>query len=98
MIVEVKEKNPISDYATVGIYFYTRGKDFVNAAIDMIIGQDKVNNEYYTAPTYNYLIKAEKRIGIYNIDKILMHGIGTPEDLENYIKNSHCRPSYRVLY
>lgn len=85
LVVEVQEKKAISEFATVGIYFYTRGRDFVNAAIDMLIERDRVNNEYYTCPTYNHAIKDGLMIGIYNIPALAMHGIGTPEDLKAYI-------------
>ncbi|MFN4003714.1 MAG: glycosyltransferase family 2 protein [Hylemonella sp.] len=85
LVKEVQEKKAISEFATVGIYLYSHGSDFVNAAIDMFIKRDQVNNEYYTCPTYNYAIAAGKRIGIYNIDANQMHGIGTPEDLNTYL-------------
>ncbi|MBX7490840.1 glycosyltransferase family 2 protein [Helicobacter turcicus] len=84
LVVELKEKEVISDIATVGIYLYAQGSFFVNACVDMMIEQDLVNGEFYTAPSYNYLIKEGKKIGIYNIDFNQMHGIGTPQDLKNY--------------
>ncbi|SHI70249.1 Nucleotidyl transferase [Algibacter luteus] len=86
LVTEVKEKEAISEYATVGIYLFTKGSDFVNASIDMIIENERVNNEFYTCPTYNYAIAENKKIGIFNIDYKLMHGIGTPEDLNLYLK------------
>lgn len=86
-IVEyVKEKEVISDIATVGIYYFSRGSIFVNSAINMIIENDRVNGEFYTCPVYNYAIKDRAKIGIYNINYRQMHGIGTPEDLEKYIR------------
>jgi dTDP-glucose pyrophosphorylase len=85
LVAEVQEKNPISDYATVGIYLYARGQDFVNAAIDMFVERALVNSEYYTCPTYNYIIRDGKQIGIYNIPPQSMHGIGTPEDLNTFL-------------
>jgi UDP-N-acetylglucosamine diphosphorylase / glucose-1-phosphate thymidylyltransferase / UDP-N-acetylgalactosamine diphosphorylase / glucosamine-1-phosphate N-acetyltransferase / galactosamine-1-phosphate N-acetyltransferase len=87
LVEEVQEKVVISQYATVGIYFYTKGTDYVNAAIDMIIENDRVKNEFYTCPTYNYAIKEKKKIGIYNIDFELMNGIGTPDDLNHYLSD-----------
>ena len=86
LVIEVKEKVVISKYATVGIYLYSKGKDFVNASLDMIIENERVNNEFYTCPAYNYAINENKKIGIYNIKFNQMHGIGTPEDLDKYIK------------
>ncbi|EBI2276656.1 glycosyltransferase family 2 protein [Campylobacter jejuni] len=82
LVVEIKEKEAISEFATVGIYFFNKGKIFIESAIDMIIENDRVNNEFYTCPVYNYAIKSGAKIGIYNIDFSKMHGIGTPEDLE----------------
>ena len=81
---EVAEKKPISDLATVGIYFFRSGIDFVEASLEMIKNDDRVNNEFYTCPVYNYLIKNNKKIGVYEIDINEMHGIGTPDDLLKY--------------
>jgi len=86
LVTEVKEKEAISEFATVGIYLFSKGNEFVNAAIDMIIENDRVNNEFYTCPVYNYLIADGAKIGIYNIEQDAMHGIGTPEDLEIYLR------------
>jgi dTDP-glucose pyrophosphorylase len=84
-VSKVKEKEAISEHATVGIYFYSKGKDFVNSALDMIVNNDRTNNEFYTCPTYNYAIRSGKNIGIFNIDQDKMHGLGTPSDLDKYL-------------
>ncbi len=86
LVIEVKEKIPISNFATVGIYFFTKGSDYVDYTIDMIIKNDRVNNEFYTCPVYNYMIKDSKRIGYYLLRKNNMHGLGTPEDYFLYLK------------
>lgn len=86
LVVEVREKVPISSEATVGIYFFSKGSDFVDAAIQMFIENDRVNNEFYTCPTYNYLIQKGKKIVTYKIKQEFMHGIGIPEDLNLYIE------------
>jgi NDP-sugar pyrophosphorylase family protein len=85
LVDAVAEKVAISDIATVGIYFFRRGSDFVRAAIDMIAMNERVNNEFYTCPVYNYAIRKGLKIGIYEISREAMHGIGTPEDLARYI-------------
>lgn len=84
-VTEVKEKVVISEHATVGIYLYSKGREFINAAIDMIVENDRVNDEFYTCPTYNYAIKEGAQVGIYNISFEQMHGIGTPDDLKLYL-------------
>lgn len=86
LVEEVKEKSAISEYATVGLYYFSQGQYFVNAAIDMIVANDRVNGEFYTCPVYNYSIADGKRIGIYNIGYGNMHGLGTPHDLNRFIE------------
>ena len=81
----IREKEVISEHATVGIYYFKRGRDFVENAIDMFVRNERVNNEFYVAPVYNYSIEKGGKYGIYSIDKTQMHGTGTPEDLDKYI-------------
>ena len=85
LVRETREKVAISEYATVGIYLFSKGKDYVNAAVDMIIENDRVNNEFYVCPVYNYAVRENNKIGIYNIQFDQMHGTGTPEDLDKYL-------------
>lgn len=87
-VQRVVEKCPISEYATVGIYHFRRGSDFVKFASQMLKAQDRVNGEFYTAPVYNYLISEGMAVDTYIINFEDMHGVGTPEDLENYLSNS----------
>ena len=87
LVTFVKEKEAISADATVGIYLYTKGSDYVDAAVQMFIENDRVNNEFYTCPTYNYAIAKGKKIGIYDIPSETMHGIGIPEDLNQYLNH-----------
>jgi dTDP-glucose pyrophosphorylase len=85
-IIRVVEKEVVSDEATVGIYNYQHGADFVNAAEEMIAKNLRVNNEFYVAPSYNEMIQAKKIIRYFNIGELgrEMHGLGTPKDLEGF--------------
>jgi dTDP-glucose pyrophosphorylase len=82
-VTEVAEKNPISNIASVGIYYWKYGKDFVAFAEQMINKNIRVNNEFYVCPVFNEAILDNKKIKTYNIDK--MWGIGTPEDLNVFL-------------
>jgi dTDP-glucose pyrophosphorylase len=86
LVTRVAEKEPISDQATVGIYAFRRGQDFIDGAEEMIAKNRRVNGEFYVAPVYNELIGKGQRIGIYNIGPVgdRMHGLGTPDDLAAY--------------
>ena len=84
-VTQVAEKNPISDNATVGYYYWKRGSDFVKYAEQMIEKDVRVNNEFYVCPVFNEAIEDGKEIRIHEASK--MWGLGTPEDLEYYLKN-----------
>ena len=84
-VTEVAEKNPISDIATVGYYYWKNGSDFVNYAEKMIEEDVRVNGEFYVCPVFNQAIEGGKKIRTFDIPK--MWGLGTPEDLKYYIEN-----------
>lgn len=79
----VVEKQVISNHATVGIYNYSRGADFVKYADQMIERDFRVNGEFYVAPVYNLMIEDALKIGAYSIGSVEdgMYGLGVPEDL-----------------
>ena len=85
LVTEVAEKNPISDIATVGYYYWKKGSDFVKYAEDMIEKDIRVNNEFYVCPVFNQAIEDGKEIRTFDIPK--MWGLGTPEDLKYYLEN-----------
>ncbi len=84
-VIEVAEKKPISDKATVGIYYFKKGRLFCESVMDMIRKNIRVNNEFYVCPAYNEAILNNKKVSIYNITRDQMWGIGTPEDLELFL-------------
>tara|TARA_R110000868_G_scaffold2821_2_gene19536 strand:+ start:4957 stop:6327 length:1371 start_codon:yes stop_codon:yes gene_type:complete len=84
-VSEVAEKKPISDNATVGIYFWNKGSDYVKYAEQMIEKNNRTNNEFYVCPVFNEAIQDGKKIRIKEIEK--MWGIGTPEDLNYFLEN-----------
>jgi HAD superfamily hydrolase (TIGR01509 family) len=85
LVVEVAEKNPISDIATVGYYYWKHGSDFVKFAEEMIQKDIRVNNEFYVCPVFNQAIEDGKHIRTFDVPK--MWGLGTPEDLNYYLEN-----------
>lgn len=86
-VTECIEKKVISQHATVGIYNYRKGCDFVNGVEAMIKKDLRVNNEFYVAPVYNQLIAEGGKIGTYNIgtEGNGMYGLGIPFDLDYFL-------------
>ncbi len=84
---EVAEKKPISNLATVGIYYFSSGAQFVKSADQMIAKNIRTNNEFYVCPVYNEMIQSGARVKTWTIGKDKMHGLGTPEDLAKYLEH-----------
>jgi len=81
-LLQLKEKEIISDIATVGVYYFSDESKWIKAHEKQMDANDRTNNEFYLAPTYNYL---EENVGIHRIDEMI--GMGTPEELNDF-KNS----------
>ena len=86
-VTGVVEKEVVSNEATVGIYNFRRGGDFLRAADAMIAVDARVNGEFYVAPAYDPLIREGARIACFDIGRVGagMHGIGTPADLDAFL-------------
>ncbi len=84
-VSEVAEKKPISNNATVGIYFWKRGCDYVKYCEQMIEKDIRINGEFYVCPVFNEAINDGKKIRAKKIDK--MWGLGTPEDLNYFLEH-----------
>ena len=82
-VEEVAEKKPISTTATVGVYHWQKGSDYVKYAEQMIAKDIRSNGEFYVCPVFNEAIKDGKKIITVGVNK--MWGIGTPEDLKVYL-------------
>ena len=85
-VTMVREKEVISNEATVGIYNYKHGHNFVKFAHQMIEKNIRVNNEFYVAPVYNEMIEAGLKIFFNNVGS-KMYGLGTPDDLQVFMSS-----------
>jgi bifunctional N-acetylglucosamine-1-phosphate-uridyltransferase/glucosamine-1-phosphate-acetyltransferase GlmU-like protein len=84
-VVEIREKKQISCVSLNGIHYWKRAKYFFDSSNQMIYNNDRTNNEFYIAPSYNYMIEQGMRVGIFHIPNEQHHPIGTTQDLETYI-------------
>lgn len=87
--LEFREKFAISNNALNGIHYWKCGFDFVYSLKQMINDDIRVNNEYYISPSYNYLIKNNKRINTYKMSQSQYRSLGSPEEInknQKYIK------------
>lgn len=73
-ISKAAEKNPISNKATAGQYYWTRGSDFVKAAEAQIQSDDRYNGEFYLALCYNHAAKMGLMIETQQIEYMQDYG------------------------
>jgi choline kinase len=83
-VVEIAEKRPLSRHAIAGLYYFRRGKDFVDAAMQMIRKNESVNGRYFISPALNQLILANKTIQIRNVEIERYHTFYTPKKIKEY--------------
>jgi len=82
LVVAVAEKRPISRNATAGIYYFRRGREFIDAATRTLLKGSSVRGEFYVCPVYNELILDGRKVVLFQLLRSEMHSLGTPEDLD----------------
>lgn len=82
-VVEVAEKRPISDQATVGFYWWRTARTLVAACCGLINQELRVKGEFYFAPAYNIGIERfGAKIKAVPVEQFI--GLGTPEDVAEF--------------
>lgn len=82
IVTEVAEKEVISSQATVGLYYFRDGTDFVRAARSMIAKDIRTDGLFYVCPVYNELIEMSRRIKTIPVER--METLGTPSAVEAF--------------
>jgi NDP-sugar pyrophosphorylase family protein len=99
VVVDVVEKVQVSDEATVGVYGWRTAQDATDSISQMKKADFKVNGEFYVAPSYTFLINQGGEVATYNVGNVEedVHGLGTPEDLEIFLKNPSLNTYHRFV-
>lgn len=84
--LDVAEKDRISDYASIGLYWFAKSADYISAYDTFFnLPENLVRGERYIAPLYKHLIKAAKRVSIDDLPVEDVHVLGTPEELDVFL-------------
>ena len=87
-VLEIKEKEVISNISLNGIHHWHSGYLFVDSAEEMIANDDRApNNEFYISQTYNYMIKQGYSVGFHHIPNQQHINVGVPDDLDRYLNS-----------
>jgi dTDP-glucose pyrophosphorylase len=78
-----KEEVPSSDLATMGLYYFSHGQDFVRATETMIVKKSFLyKNLFFVGPVYNEMIKSGLRVVV--SENKIEDVLGTPEEIREY--------------
>ena len=86
-VVQTAEKNPISNNAMVGYYFFAHAATFFKAAFRVIQNDVNFDGSYFTSPVINEYVLLNKNILQYQIDAQAHHSFYSPQMIEEYAKN-----------
>ena len=75
-VVAVAEKERISDMASTGLYYFSKGHEFISAAKEIIENHEKSAGEYYVMPVYQKYIYRNLDVRISLASEML--DMGTP--------------------
>ena len=78
-VLKTAEKNPISNNALTGVYYFKTGYLFTKYA-EKLINENNINNikEYYISLIYNKMIEDNLKIKLFKLDEFC--SFGTPEE------------------
>lgn len=84
LVVEASEKNPISNHATVGFYWYAKGSSFVRAAKNTVRKDARINGKFYICPTFNELVLEQLRIGVFDVESRAYNPLKSGRQIEQF--------------
>ena len=85
-VVKTAEKQPISNQASAGVYFYKHGKIFVSSAKKMILSGLNYKNNFYMAETYNQMILNSMSVTFVNIDRNNYFKLSNDREINDYLR------------
>lgn len=86
-VVEVREKVRISDNCTLGAYYFSSAELYQRMYEEYYADNRRMEkNEKYIAPLYNYMIEKGLSVTISLVDERKVHVLGTPEELQEFLK------------
>jgi len=86
LVVQTAEKNPISNHAIAGYYYFEKASAFFESAFDCILNDVQLDGKFYISPVINEFILKNQKVLNYNIDKSQYHSFYSPQLLNEYIK------------
>lgn len=85
--VDLAEKQRISDYASIGLYWFNRASRYVDLYDRFFIGsKNLVRGEKYIAPLYRQLLVEGGKVSLSDLRLSDVHVLGTPAELDQFLQ------------
>lgn len=81
-VLEIAEKRRISDHASTGLYYFSRGCDFLKAADEVIERRHTTDNEYYVSAVYQAYMARNWAVYISRAQELW--DMGTPDACDRF--------------
>lgn len=86
---DLTEKERISDYASIGLYWFSRASEYISAYEEFFSDPaNMVQGERYVAPLYKHFLRKEMKISISDLPVKDVHALGTPAELNLFVRKS----------
>ncbi len=96
LVIEASEKRPISRLATAGVYWFARGRDFVDCAMDMIRKDAHISGAFFVCPTLNEMVLRGRRVGIHTTTRERYMSLHDPQALSVFEEHLKARRPEQV--
>jgi len=87
-VVQTAEKNPISNHAMVGYYYFANAATFFKAAFQVIKNDVQFEGNYYFSPIINEYVLLNKKVLNFKIEPEQHHSFYSPQMIDEFEKNS----------
>lgn len=88
-VVEIKEKEKISNYANTGCYCFMDIQKLYIYCYNVLSSSLKWKNEPYTSFVINEMLNQHEIFIAYELNSLNIFSLGTPYELDQYIKNTY---------
>ncbi len=88
LVVQTAEKNPISNHAIAGFYYFEQAQAFFEAAFESIIKDVQLDGIFFISPVINEYVLKNRKVVHYNIEKSSYHSFYSPQMINDYLKQT----------
>lgn len=85
-VMQTAEKNPISNHAIAGYYYFAHAGTFFECAFQTIKNDVELEGNYYTSPVINEYVLRNKKVLNYRIESSQYHSFYSPQMLNEFEK------------